>query len=207
MDRKSSLARSLLQVGGTLTIGFYVLFTLISWAFYPEPYGPLTHYLSRLGNYVYNPVGAWFYNAGCVITGLSLIPFFVGLGLWQAENSIGRLLILAGRLLGLCSAVGLMMIGVFSEDTGSPHIEASRFFFLLLFLVLFLVNVGLLTSAGFPKPVALYGILIDLTSLVLDLLLGGPVVEWIAVFGSLAYVGLVAVAAYRQSEPGNRAGE
>ncbi|MCF2137587.1 MAG: DUF998 domain-containing protein [Candidatus Thorarchaeota archaeon] len=183
----------LLVLGGISTILLYCVFTMVSWAFYPGPYWPTTHYLSRLGDFIYSPFGAYFYNAGCILTGLALMPFFIGLREWWGPNKVSKILLILGQGLGLLSAVALIMIGVFSEDTGQPHLTASATFFLLNFFVLLLINIALLLVADFPKLAALYGIGIDLISMGLSFTLGGPIVEWLTVFGSLVFVGLVTI--------------
>ena len=58
---------------GIIVIILYCGFTLASWAMYPDPYGPITHYLSALGNYDDSPFGAYFYNIGCILTGIALL--------------------------------------------------------------------------------------------------------------------------------------
>ncbi|MBD3160281.1 MAG: DUF998 domain-containing protein [Candidatus Lokiarchaeota archaeon] len=177
--------------GGVLTIVFYCLFTGISWILYPGGYGPLTHYLSRLGNCDYSPFGAWFYNLGCVLTGAMLIPFFLGLLQWHTKHMYQRMVLSLGQILGVSSAVALMAIGIFSEDQGAPHILASSIFFELNFVVLILVSIGLLLHPSFVKIFGLYGLFIDFSSLFLAFSLGGPIVEWYTVFGALVFVAMV----------------
>ena len=68
---------------------------------------------------------------------------------------------------------------------------ASSTFFLLNFIVLILINIALLFDNRFIKAIGLYGIIVTILSLPLELYLGGPHVEWYTVFGSLIFVGLV----------------
>ncbi|MFW9919310.1 MAG: DUF998 domain-containing protein [Candidatus Thorarchaeota archaeon] len=176
---------------GTLVILIYCSFTLISWLLYPDPYGPITHYLSRLGNVDYNPSGAIFYNLGCIITGILLVPFFIGLIRWHSKKLIQKVLLTIGQVFGMTSGIALVLIGIFSEDQGQPHMTASSLFFLLNFIVLILLSIGLLLHGSFPKIVALYGIVLDLSTLAFELTIGGPITEWFTVFGALLFVGLV----------------
>jgi len=144
-----------------------------------------------LGDFNYSPFGAYFYNAGCILTGLALIPFFIGLRRWFTEGKLERGILITGQLAGVCSAVALIMIGVFSEDKGAPHILASGVFFELNFLVLILVSLALLLHPRFMKLIALYGLVVAISSLVFAFTLGGAIVEWYTVFASLAYVGFL----------------
>ncbi|MFX1484149.1 MAG: DUF998 domain-containing protein [Promethearchaeota archaeon] len=179
-------------IGGFLVIILYCAFTLTSWAFYPGPYGPATHYLSRLGNFNYSPFGAYFYNWGCILTGVALFPFFIGLKDWYKESSSeAKYVLVIGQLFGLASAVALIMIGVFSENLGAPHMQASSVFFELNFVTLILISIPLLIHPHFSKLVALYGLIITFLSLVFAIYFGGPLVEWFTVFSALTYVGFI----------------
>lgn len=183
----------ILSISGVFVILLYCLFTFISWSLYPEAYGPVTHYLSRLGNFNYSPYGAFFYNLGCILTGIALVPFFIGFYKWYTPKLYQRILLTTGQLIGLCSAVALIMIGVYSEDQGSPHFMASSTFFLLNFFTLISISITLLLHADFFKPIALYGIAINFLSLAFELTIGGPLVEWFTVFGSLLFVGFISL--------------
>ncbi len=181
----------LTTLSGVLVILLYCVFTLISWAFNPEPFSPWTDYLSRLGNFNHSPFGAYFYNLGCMLTGVALIPFFLGLSKWHSEERLSKILLIGGQIIGMLSAIALIMIGIFSEDQGSPHMTASSTFFLLNFIVLILVNVALLRHPKFLKAIAIYSLSINILSLGFELAVGGPLVEWFTVFGSLGFVALL----------------
>jgi hypothetical membrane protein len=181
----------LTTLSGILVILLYCAFTFISWAFYPEPFSPWANYLSRLGNFDHSPFGAYFYNLGCMLTGVALVPFFLGLSKWHSERRLSKILLISGQILGILSAIALIMIGIFSEDQGSSHMMASSTFFLLNFIVLILVNVALLWHPKFLKVIAIYSLLINVLSLGFELTLGGPLVEWFTVFGSLGFVALL----------------
>ena len=180
-------------VFGILVIVIYCIFTMISWAFYPFSFAPWTHYLSRLGNFDYSPFGAFFYNWGCILTGVALIPFFIGLHVWSSEGLLKRVLLIIGQGLGVSSAIALILIGVFSEDLGAPHMASSSIFFIINFVTLILISIALSTRTEFPKIIGVYGIFVSLSSLFLEIYLGGPIVEWYTVFASLLFIGLVSV--------------
>jgi hypothetical membrane protein len=180
-----------LCTAGVLVIVFYCVFTLTSWALYPAPYGPLTHYLSALGDRIDSPSGSVFYNAGCILTGSVVFIFYIGLYRWYTKEAWRKVALIVTQIIGMTSAIALVMIGVFPGDTGTPHMLASAIFFLLNFIVLILANISLITHQKFIKPIGFYGLALALLSLLLDFIVGGPIIEWFTVFGSLSYVGLL----------------
>ena len=192
---------TLTTISGVMVILLYCSLTLISWALYPESYGPITHYLSRLGNFDYSPFGAYFYNLGCILTGIALIPFFLSLRVWYTDSKPQIILFILGQFIGVLAAIALMMIGVFSEDQGTPHMTASSTFFLLNFVVLILINLALLWHPKFIKPIALYGFILDVLTLGLEMVMHGPIIEWITVFGSLFFVALISINSLRLNSP------
>jgi hypothetical membrane protein len=181
----------LITISGFLVVLLYCIFTMVSWAFYPDPFWPTTHYLSRLGNFNYSPFGAYFYNWGCILTGIALIPLFIGLRDWWTDNIVQRIIMILSQILGIASGFALVAIGVFSEDQGAPHMTASSTFFLILFFVLILMIGALFANRSFNRLIGVYGLISTLTSLAMVFTIGGPITEWVSVFGSLAFVGML----------------
>jgi hypothetical membrane protein len=191
-------------IGGLGVIVLYCLFTFISALPYPPPYGPATNWLSDLGSWSGNPRGAIFYNVGCVVTGLALFPFYIGLYIWYDSHIGRRILLSIGQVFGLCAAFSLMMIGVFSADSGAPHLFWSAAFFTLNFIVMLLVITSLITHPKFMKPIGVYGYVVTVASLLFDFSVGGPLVEWFTVFTSLSFAGLLVFNMLRGSFPAKR---
>jgi hypothetical membrane protein len=110
---------------------------------------------------------------------------------WYSDRLYQKVPLIAGQAIGILSAIALVLIGVFSENQGSPHMTASSTFFLLNFFAFIVVNVALLFHPRFIKPIALYAFAIDILSLSFELTIGGPITEWFTVFGALFYVALI----------------
>lgn len=199
-NMKSYTKFPLVTLFGIFAITTYCIFTAVSWAYYPESFAPWTNYLSRLGNFDYSPFGANFYNWGCILTGIVLIPFFISLIVWKDGNIVQTILLVLGQLIGLASAIALVMIGIYSEDMGSPHMTASSVFFIINFITLIVLSIALALHKEFPKLIGLFGIGVSISSLVFEFAYGGPLVEWYTVFASLTYIGLLAIAAFQFSK-------
>ena len=178
-------------IAGVAVIVLYCTFTFTSWALYPTPYSPVDNWLSDLGNSTYNPSGAILYNLGCVLTGIALFPFFGGLYKWYTSDKGRRILLMVTQAIGLFAAFSLIMIGVFSEDSGELHILWSSIFFLLNLLVLILIGVSLFTHPNYMKPIAYYGFIVAAINLLFILAYNIPLFEWFTVFTALGYVGLL----------------
>ena len=184
--------RPILSVAAIFVILFYCAFTLTSIVLFPSAFSPVVNYLSDLGNSTFSPNGAWFYNAGCILTGLALFPFYAGLFEWYTKERKRKLLLVATEVVGLVSAFSLIMIGVFSEDSMAQHLFWSEVFFVFNLLVLILANVSLMTHPKFIKPIGYYGLVVAVVNLLFVVLTSTPLLEWFTVFTALAYAGLLA---------------
>jgi len=184
--------RPILCLAAILVIVFYCAFTLASIALFPTPFSPVVNYLSDLGNSTFSPKGAWFYNAGCILTGLALFPFYAGFYEWYTPERRRKLLIATTQVVGFLSALSLIMIGVFSEDSMAQHLFWSELFFIFNLLVLILANISLLTRPKFIRPIGYYGLAVAVVNLLFVVLTSTPLLEWFTVFTALVYAGLVA---------------
>jgi hypothetical membrane protein len=180
------------SVGGVAVIFLYFVFTFSSLALYPKAYSPVTNWLSDLGSSSNNPRGAILYNLGCILTGIALFPFFIGLYKWYTEEKWRRIVLMATQAVGCLAALALVMIGVFSEDAGSLHTLWSSVFFLFNLIVLILVGVSLFTHTSYMKAIGVYGFIVAAINLLFILLYDTPLFEWFTVFTALGYVGLLA---------------
>lgn len=178
-------------IAGIAVIILYCVFTFTSLALYPTPYSPVSNWLSDLGNSSLNPSGAVLYNTGCVLTGIALFPFFLGLYEWFTNETWKKIMLIITQTVGSLAAFSLIMVGVFSEDFMSLHITWSSVFFLLNLTVLVLLGVTLFTHAHYMKPIAYYGFVVAAINLFFVLAYSVPLFEWFTVFTALGYVGLL----------------
>lgn len=182
----------LLSLAATLVIGLYCIFTFASIVLFPTAFSPVVNYLSDLGNSSFSPKGAWFYNAGCILTGFALFPFFAGFYRWYTRERWRKLLMVLTQAVGFLSAFALIMIGVFSEDYLAHHMFWSDLFFIFNLIVLILANVSLMTHGKFIRPIGYYGLAVALINVLFVVLSSTPLLEWFTVFTALGYAGLLA---------------
>lgn len=188
-----------LPIAGVLVILFYCAFTFTSIAFFPRPVSPLNDWLSDLGNSTYNPRGAIFYNAGCILTGLALFPFFAGFYYWYTDEKWRKSLVVVTQAVGFIAAFALMMIGVFSEDAGAIHHLWSLVFFVFNLFVLILANVSLITHRKFIRSIGYYGLAVAVINLLFVGLAYTSLLEWFTVFTALGYVALLSYNTFKAS--------
>jgi hypothetical membrane protein len=119
---RSLNAWPILSVAAVFVIAFYLVFTGISISLFPTSFSPVVNFLSDLGNSTLSPNGAWFYDAGCVLTGLALFPFYFGFYKWYTRGTWRKVGMIGTQFVGFLSAFSLIMIGVFSEDNLAPHL-------------------------------------------------------------------------------------
>lgn len=182
---------------GIFVIIFYCLFTIISIILFPSPFSPIDNWLSDLGNSSYSPNGAIFYNIGCILTGLTLFPFYIGLYKWYIDNIGHKILMITTQIIGCCSGFALIMIGVFSEDFPIEHVFWSNVFFTLNLLVLILSSISLSFHPKSIKIIMIYGFIVAVINLTFVFFIGTPIIEWFTVFSALGYAGLIVFNMYK----------
>jgi hypothetical membrane protein len=180
------------SIAGIVVIVLYCVFTFTSFALFPGAYNPTTNWLSDLGNSSLNPEGAIYYDLGCILTGIALFPFFIGLYKWYTEENWRNASIVSTQVVGSLAAFSLVMIGVFSEDYAWAHNLWSQVFFILNFLVLIMLGISLFTHPSYIKPIGYYGFIVAIINLLFVLFSDRPILEWFTVFSALGYVGLLA---------------
>jgi hypothetical membrane protein len=188
----------LATIGGMLVVVLFCFFTLASAVRYPGAFSPLDNWLSDLGTMKKNPAGYVYFNVGCILTGASIMLMAWGMDIWRVEKN--TTFFMAARIIGVTSALALMLIGAFDENT-PYHSLLSIAFFLLLALFLIFTNVPLWKHPAYMKWIGYYALIVIVVDLVLAVtfvvLEHAPIWEWLAVFGALAWVGLLAYNMYR----------
>jgi hypothetical membrane protein len=197
---------SVSSITGLMAVIVFTCFTFISLSLYPTSYNPLYAWLSNLGNINLNPSGAKFFNWGCILSGIIMIPFFAGLYKWKPIKKLSKILLIFGMVLGIYASISLVMVGVFPETHLQQHLIAAAGVFSSLFIIIIFISVALFNNPKFIRLIAYYGIIpvvIDLTFLFL--LKGNsslasfyqtipvPGLEWACVFASTVWVGFLAI--------------
>ena len=145
------------KYAGVICIPIYIIFTYISNLFSTN-ITPLTNWLSDFGNPQINPLGAIFYNIGCIIVAALLIIFYIGLFQWYKNEKIRKKYIISyvgAQISGIISSIFLVLASIFPLGTYTPlH---SRFgmlhmigldSFIIFIAIAFMINPDLKKSIG-----------------------------------------------------------
>lgn len=111
-----------------------------------EPYSPLSHWVSELGEIGVSSL-ALLFNAGLMVGGLCFAVFMVGLAARRA-GALGSALGLLGAVAG---AAGVM-VGIFPINTLTPHAIAAATFFNLAWLAVALASLDIARRPEAPLP-------------------------------------------------------
>jgi hypothetical membrane protein len=198
---------SISSILGLTAFIIFTIFILTSVALYPTHYNPLYDWLSNLGNINLNPIGAFFFNWGCIISGIILIPFFVGLYVWKPQKTLNKLFLILGMVIGIFASISLIMVGIYPETQIIHHVQAATAVFSSLFLIIIVINLALFKNPKFIRGVAYFGILAVLVDITFQYVVASnknilavfnpttpvPGLEWACAFLSMFWVALLAL--------------
>ena len=183
MEKGFRFRRCLLSViAGWIFILSILIFFSISTLYFPIPFNYFKYQISDLGYHKLNPDGAKLFNLGCIISGILLSLFFLGLyKLYEANHKIYNILLFIVQIGGIYTALSLMMIGVYSKDRALFHsFWMINFFGISLLLFLFL-SIFLYTYR-YTRTLSYIGFsLLSFNALLLFILGIVPILEWITI--------------------------
>jgi hypothetical protein len=172
----------------------YLILALVAFLKYPGAYGPLTNWLSDLGNPLDNPSGAIFYRLGCMLSGAALILFYLKLGIWNPGSKKTRVLLTVAQCTGVFSAICLIITGIFPLGTSTGiHSLWSMMLYISLGFFLTFSATALMRNPAFKKGFGYYAFLTAAVNFIFGAILHEMFwVEWISVGMFIAYVLMVA---------------
>lgn len=155
--RPRTAADRIAPLAGLLGAGVMVGASLATAAAYTgsrgEPYNPLNHFVSELGERGVSDLAAVF-NAGLVAGGAAFVVFMLGFA--RARGGVlGR----AAGLAGIAAGLAGILVGLFPMDTLAVHRVAAGWFFLLggATLALASLDIARRPSRRFPRGLAVLG--------------------------------------------------
>ena len=179
---------------GIAAVVVYLIFALVAFLKYPGAYGPLTNWLSDLGNPLNNPSGAIFYRLGCMLSGAALVLFSLKLGIWNTGSKKTRVLLTVAQCTGVFSAVCLIITGIFPLGTSTEiHSLWSIMLYISLGFFLTFSATALMKNPAFKKGFGYYAFLTAAVNFVFGAILHEMFwAEWISVGMFIVYVPMIA---------------
>lgn len=159
-------------------------------------------WLDDLGNTNLNPAGAAYFNTACILAGLLLILFYLGLIRWHGDDLLQNVLIGAGQLSGVASGAALFAAGMQPALYGPEHYLWTTAFIGGTAAALLFLTAALLMHLDYSKMVLLAGILamtVSMLALIARLLaLDVGVADLIATVLAFVWVGAFSWNTYSQ---------
>jgi hypothetical protein len=190
-------------VAGFTAAAVYLICAAIALFHYPLAYSPFANWLSDLGNPILNPTGAFSYNLGCVLTGLCLTFFSLGLAIWNNGEKKRRVLVTSMQVAGILSALCLIVSALFPLGTqtlihtisGKTHIFFAGFFLTFSATIL-------LRRPSTPQWLAYFGFLAAWINFIYGAFLHAVfIAEWAAIGLFILYVLMVSANSLTQNLP------
>jgi len=182
------------SIAGIAAAVVYLVFALVAFFKYPGSYGPLTNWLSDLGNPLANPSGQIFYRLGCTLSGLGLILFYVKLGIWNTGTRRGKVLLTIAQCAGVFSAISLIVTAIFPLGTSTAvHSLWSMMLYISLGFFLTFSATAFMKNPAFKKGFGYYAFVTAAVNFAFGAILHGTFwAEWISVGMFVAYVLMIA---------------
>jgi hypothetical membrane protein len=181
-------------------IVIFCAFLTLSIGRFPQGFSPFDNWISDLGNTSLNPEGAAIFNAGCMIAGVPVAAFFLGLYRWYTDELWRNLFIGGAQVAGVASGVALIMVGYYPELYSGEHYAWSAAFFVSLFIALLLASATLFSHRRHSTAVAAIGLIASaVVAVFIAAQLAGvefPAFEWLSVALAMAWTIAVAIDTY-----------
>jgi len=167
----------------------YVIPAMLAYFQYHQSFNPSSNWLSDLGDFRYNPQGAFYYNFGIVSSGMLVLMFFSGLSQWKIENrKVQNIMVRLTQAFGILGSLAMVMSGVYPIS----NLEQHRFWSIALYILLgtaFGFSVSALRyHPHYPRWVLGLGILTALVDILSGIFNQVTVLEWITVALFLVYL-------------------
>ncbi|MBD3197569.1 MAG: hypothetical protein GF317_21120 [Candidatus Lokiarchaeota archaeon] len=180
-----------------LLVGLYLLLLIIGHiiASLATDYTIWDNWISDLGGSKYTPA-PYLYDLACIIAGILTIPFtfYMEHFLSPDINKTTRMrirIVESAFIFGFLGAISYIGVGIFSEDRNYYGLHG---LFSELAFGGFTVNAMftgwfiMLYKTKIPKILGIYGAFGPLTFLILFVIIGNPLFEWLLLFGILLWI-------------------
>jgi hypothetical protein len=181
-------------ISGIVAPVSYLIFTCLSYIRYPLHYSPFTNWLSDLGNPELNLRGFLFYNAGILVTAVTLVGFFSGLSVWKLQGlKVQAIMLRLAQVFGILGSICMLFSGIYPINRFDIHAILSTLLYIFLSMGFVFTAAMLRYHPQIPRWMLILGIspavLVILTSFLQDLY----ILEWIIVLLFLVYVTFIGV--------------
>ena len=186
---------------GIPAVASYIILTFIAYLHYDTAYSPLTNALSQLGDPLLNPSGGIFYNAGGIMLGMLLIPFYLSMSGWNTGERSQTILTTGAQIAGILSSFGLISSCIFPAGTHTPiHVASVSIAWITSLFFWIFSGFSMLKNPARIRWLPYFGYLPLTAIIILTFVLKETyMVEWVSVFLLLVYIVLLSFSSGRMS--------
>ena len=189
------LWRAVTRFSGVMAIPVYITFTFVS-ALHAPALGPLTNWLSDYGNQRLNPLGAAWYNAGCIAVAVLLTLFYLGLSQWYRRRRVKKkyaICYVCAQIFGIAAAACLVVASAIPLGANDAvHSTFSTLNMIGMDCFLEFTAIAFFLHPEMPKALAIGGCAAALFNIVSqNAFTDFFIAEWIFFLLFMAYVAIV----------------
>ena len=182
------------SIAGILTIIVFGLSVIMSIMNYPGEFAPMETWIGAYGNQELNPHGVWYFNTGCIITGLLLSVFFIGVYQWFTPQTGKNLLLISGIAAGILTSLLVVLTGFMPWFIDLDNSSHTMVYFTLIVLAVLLINLALRKNPNYSEATAGMGwsstAMVSLMWIAYIADIGPLSIVWFAMFALLAWASL-----------------
>ncbi len=183
-------------IAGLFAIVVFWTSVLTSIALYPGIFNPNLNWMSNLGSCSRNPNGHVYFNIGCIISGIAMFPFFIGLYEWYIGGKRNKILTILVQVAGFYTGIAMIMVGLYPIDYSEMHTFWSMNLFTITVFTFIFPSIALY-KYKFTRNIARFGILATIVNLILWFWLN-PLMEWITIIFSFCFIGIIIISMQRR---------
>jgi hypothetical membrane protein len=178
----------MVTIMGILTMINAWIGILSALALYPSSFSPLNNYISDLGHYGNNPIGAWIFNINLIVGAIIFLLFYIGMSEYKPTRNSDKMLLKSIQILGGIYVFCAIMVALISEDFWIAHTIWSIILFSIAFIISLLGAFFLYRQPTAKRIVVVYGFIAACCHILLLFILpfGLKIFEWvIAIIGQI----------------------
>ena len=176
----------------TIIIPVFIILVVTSILLFGPDFSFISDHMSTLGAQGANPQGFVYFDVACIITGILLVPFFLGLRRWRTEDRILNFSIYIIMGIGFIACFGIVMQAIYRADFWPAHFYYSAIHWVADVFLLLIAPIALLRAKKFYRPIIVVGLIATVFNVYYIATWGKDAwIEWITAISTLLFAVLI----------------